>query len=173
MPRKCSICTHQQRTEIETMLAQGTSYRNVVAVYPDTTETSLHRHVKNHISKTIQKAADSRDIERGTDLLTQCEKLQQKALALLKEAEEQKDIRAATACIKEARSSLELYAKLSGQFPSEKIVHMIIPVLDSVVSVLKSELQYHPELLRRVKQRLLTEAGGHMENTTITIEGGQ
>lgn len=46
MPRKCSLCTHDRRTEIDAALANGMSYRNVAERF-GTSVTAAFRH-RNH-----------------------------------------------------------------------------------------------------------------------------
>jgi hypothetical protein len=49
MPRKCTICRHTKRREIEADLRAGLPYRNVARRY-DISPQALWRHWTNHVS---------------------------------------------------------------------------------------------------------------------------
>ena len=62
MPRKCSICTHPKREEIERAMLQGEPYRRISTDF-DASEEALRRHKKNdHIAEALVKSAQAKEI---------------------------------------------------------------------------------------------------------------
>jgi hypothetical protein len=66
------------------------------------------------MAKAVE-AREVRDVEHGDDLLGQLQFLNKKTLSILEEAESSGDRRVALAAIREARSNVELNAKLTGE----------------------------------------------------------
>ena len=48
MTRPCTICTHEQRNEIERAVVLQTRYRKIAALY-SVSESAISRHVRDHI----------------------------------------------------------------------------------------------------------------------------
>jgi hypothetical protein len=66
VPRTCTVCTHEDRYEIEERLAarQGT-YRGIARTYA-VSEDAVSRHVKGgHIAQLIKLAADAERAARA------------------------------------------------------------------------------------------------------------
>ena len=60
--RHCSICTHPERTQIESALLGGTmSFRSISARY-GMSKTSVARHVAEHMGAMIENAKQQREI---------------------------------------------------------------------------------------------------------------
>ncbi len=72
MPRKCSICYHPKRVEIDSALLRGDKLTKISTDFNVSTE-SLRRHKRNlHIGRAVLGADDEGQlIQRGTDLFTQ------------------------------------------------------------------------------------------------------
>jgi len=71
MPRKCSLCVHENREEIDQLIIRGEVSYSVIAERNGTTKASLSRH-KNHIEEHIVNAvnleireAQSKSIEKN------------------------------------------------------------------------------------------------------------
>lgn len=56
MPRRCSVCTHHERNAIDAALLAGEAGPAVAARY-GLNQSSLYRHVDNHLQATVAKAA--------------------------------------------------------------------------------------------------------------------
>lgn len=58
MPRRCSVCTHPRRTEIDAALIAGQG-GSAVALRYGLNQSSLYRHAENHLQKAIARAASA------------------------------------------------------------------------------------------------------------------
>lgn len=123
MARPCTVCTHPDHETIDRDLLSGTPYRAVGKRYGVGT-SAVFRHKRDHITKLMAEAVQARevrDLEHGGDMLDQLEFLNQKTLRILADAEEAGDRRGALAAIREARSTIELTAKLCGQIREQHL----------------------------------------------------
>ncbi|PXA67478.1 hypothetical protein [Cryobacterium arcticum] len=66
--RTCSICSHEERMVIESLILASRSYRSLSKRF-QVSEDSLGRHVRNHLSGEIKAAMQSSSIARTTDIL--------------------------------------------------------------------------------------------------------
>ncbi len=78
MPRKCSICFHDEAKAINLLLINGLPYRNIAKRF-DVDPAALYRHKKNHLAELLAKAGE----EKGSDLLLEVNKLWQDEQRLL------------------------------------------------------------------------------------------
>ena len=53
MSRPCSICTHSERLEIDRLLLQGTSYRDIAGRF-GLSKTAIFRHKESHIGTDLK-----------------------------------------------------------------------------------------------------------------------
>ena len=111
MPRKCSICSHPDRKEIDAALVNRASLRNIAKQF-GSSAAALHRHKRDHLPAVLAKAQEAAEVVRGDDLLAQVAELQRKALSILSTAERAGNLSAANGAIREARSCIELQAKM-------------------------------------------------------------
>ena len=107
MPKKCSICVHNKRKEIEGDILSGEPLRLVASEF-SVSEDALSRHKLHHLRQSLIKAQDIREVAMAGSLLEQLKSLQQKALELLAKAEAAGDYRGALAGVVAARGTLEV-----------------------------------------------------------------
>jgi len=112
MPRTCTICTHADRPAIDQALVSGEPYRHIANRF-GTSTASLQRHKKEHIPISLRTAQDAEEIAQADSLLDQIRELQARAMGILAKAEKAGDLRTALAAIGQARSVLELQAKMT------------------------------------------------------------
>lgn len=156
MSNRCKVCNHVQRIEIDQALVAGESLRSVAKRF-GIHYSSLSRH-KSHISEQLSKNFALREfqgLQHGQSVLQQIESLQEKALDLLTQAENAGDIKTAIQAVRETRGCIELIAKAIGQFTPEKILIQVEPVLNTLVMILKEEIQ-DDQTIKRVAERLKT-----------------
>ncbi len=170
--RACKVCNHEKIDEINRDLAAGQSYSAVSAKYGGLSCDSIGRHARGHLPEAMKQAAETTKAEHGESLFDEIQSLKNRVSKLMDVAEHNKDLRGAAAAAKELRQCLELIGKITGEYPNEKILHLVMPVMDNIVNILRSELYQYPELLTRIQHRLLAEAGGETAIPVITIEGG-
>lgn len=108
MPKRCSICVHKKRKEIDAAILEGDDLRSLSLRF-SVSAHSLSRHKRGgHIEAAIIRASQIQEIHLGDSLVEQLKALQQKALSLLTLAEDAGDYRTALAGVREARGSLEV-----------------------------------------------------------------
>jgi hypothetical protein len=115
MPRRCSVCTHPDRENIDEALVGATAISAISAKYRDISEDALGRHKANHLPAKLLVARAAAEVAHADTLLGQVSNIQERALAILAKAENAGDLRTALAAISQARQNLELLAKLAGE----------------------------------------------------------
>ncbi len=114
MPRRCTICEHHEREAIDRALVGETSNLSISSLF-GVSESAARRHKGNHLPATLAKAKEAEEVAHADDLLADVRGLQARTLAILETAELSYEHRTALAAIREARSNLELLAKLMGE----------------------------------------------------------
>jgi hypothetical protein len=84
VPRRCTICTHPQREEIDRALASGQPFRTIAVRY-GVSATSLKRH-RAHVQDAIQQAIEAKVVSVGASVLDRIRELNREARSLLEEA---------------------------------------------------------------------------------------
>jgi hypothetical protein len=159
VPRTCTVCGHASRAEIDAALVVGEPFRHIAARF-DTSTGALQRHKAEHLPTKLTKAQEAEEVAEADELLGQVRDLQERTLAILEAAEETRQHRTALAAIREARSNLELLAKLLGELDERPQVNVLIsPEWLELRAVIVAALEPHPEALRAVVGAL--EAGGN------------
>ncbi len=150
MPRSCTICEHPEREAIDRALVGDASNRSVASLY-DVSEAAVRRHKANHLPAKLVMATKAEEVAEADDLLEQARDLQARTLAVLEAAEETKQHRTALSAIREARSNLELLAKLLGELDERPVVNLhISPEWLELRTVIVGALEPHPEALSAV-----------------------
>ena len=111
MPRRCSICQHPERDEIDARLIGGQPLRNVAKQF-GVSVTALHRHKERHLPAHLRQAQGAEERLSADRLLADLQALQERALALLTKAEQAGDLRTALGGIREVRGCIETAARL-------------------------------------------------------------
>jgi hypothetical protein len=144
MPRKCSICNHPNRQDIDTDLVNNESFRIIADRYYISV-TSLQRH-KKHLPKDLVKSVKDRETLLADTLLDQIKSLQRKALKVLSVAEESGDLRVACMAIRETRGTLELLAKVTGEMDDRPQVNIhMAPEWVTLRTLILKTLEPFPE----------------------------
>lgn len=155
MPRRCSVCSLPEREEVDKAIVGGASNRSLASLY-DVSEAAIRRHASNHLPETLARAEEAREAAHGEDLLADVRDLQARTLAILEAAEGVRQHRTALSAIREARSNLELLAKLLGELNDSPTVNVLIsPQWIEVRSVVLDALSPYPEARWAVAGRLL------------------
>jgi hypothetical protein len=125
MPRVCTVCEHPSREAIDRALVGDTSNRSLASLY-DVSEAAVRRHKANHLPAKLVMAEQAAEIAEADNLLSQVRDLQSRTLAILEAAEASKQHRTALSAIREARSNLELLAKLLGELDDSPTVNILV-----------------------------------------------
>src|SRR5215471_4729358 len=116
MPRKCSLCIHDRREQIEQALLCGDSYR-IVAQRFAISRDAVGRH-RRHLPAALAHARELTEVVHGDSLVAQLHELTSEAQRLKAAAEKAGDYRGALAAVRELCRIVELIAKLSGELDS-------------------------------------------------------
>src|SRR5215213_323917 len=114
MPRSCTICSHEERYEIDGILVDRSKpYRDIARRY-DVSKDAISRHVSSgHISELIALAADAERAAQADTLLDRIEALQSRTEAALARAEGTDNYPAIFSRIREMRNNLELVGEIT------------------------------------------------------------
>jgi hypothetical protein len=145
MPRTCTVCGHPECEAIDRALVAGESTGKISGRYRTIDERALRRHRANHLPAALARAKEAEEVAVADDLLGQVRDLQERALAILDKAEGSGELRTALGAIREARSNLELLAKLLGELDERPINVLISPQWLELRTVIVTALEPHPQ----------------------------
>jgi hypothetical protein len=115
VPRKCSVCEHPKRQEIEQATLAGEAFSAIAQRYA-LSRDSVRRHKESgHIDAKLVAASEATEVAQADDLLQQLVGIRADADRIMRKAERAKDYRAAVSAIRELRGVLELWARLEGR----------------------------------------------------------
>jgi hypothetical protein len=137
-------------------LIAGEPYRSVANRYESLSQASVQRHSDNHLPATLAQAKEAEMVAHADDLLEQVRDLQVRTFAILEAAEASEQHRTALAAIKEARSNLELLAKLSGELQQEGTVNLhLSPEYLEVRTAILVAVEPYPEAAQAISRAML------------------
>ncbi len=128
MPRKCAVCGHKRRAEIDSALVGNEAYRTIAKRF-GVSESATFRHQRDHLPRTLLKAKEVEEIANADTLLADVRgaegragRLYGSAEQILRDALDEKDRRLALQAIRtavdvmgEARQYMELRGDLTGE----------------------------------------------------------
>ncbi len=145
MPRRCAVCTHPDKEAIDEALVGDAALSALAAIYR-VSDDSLSRHKAKHLPAKLVMAQAAEEVAQADDLLSQVQDLQSRTLAILEAAEGTEQHRTALSAIREARSNLELLAKLLGELDERPVVNLnVSPEWLELRAVIVGALEPHPE----------------------------
>lgn len=155
MPRTCTVCAHPEREAIDRALVAKTPNRRIASQH-DVTERAVRNHKANHLPAALAKSQEAREVAEADDLLAGVRDLQARTLAILEAAEGSSQHRTALSAIREARSNLELMAKLVGELDDRPQVNITLSAeWIEVRAVVLAALAPYPEARSAVAGSLL------------------
>jgi hypothetical protein len=161
MPRTCTVCAAGARAEIDRALVAGEPLRTIADRW-SVSKTALIRHKAEHLPVKLAKAQEAEEVAQADDLLDQVRGLQMRTLDILEAAEESRQHRTALAAIREARSNLELLAKLLGELDERPQVNILIsPEWLELRAVIVGALEPHPDARGAVLRAIEGVSNGH------------
>jgi hypothetical protein len=160
VPRSCTVCEHAERETIDRALVGDSSNLSVSSLF-GVSESAVRRHKANHLPAKLVMAQAAEEVAQADDLLGQLKDLQRRTLAILKAAESTNQHRTALSAIREARSNLELLAKLLGELDERPVVNLSLsPEWLELRAVIVTALRPHPDALSDVLRALESGANG-------------
>ena len=116
MGRRCSICTHNSRAEIDAALAVGAKYRDISRRY-EITLAAVGRHAATHLPLHLSRAVDAAEVAAADALLERLVDAEMQLTKLFHDAAEAGDWRAATGTVREIARLTELQARVNDSIP--------------------------------------------------------
>jgi hypothetical protein len=155
MPRPCSICVHPACHEIDMALVSGEPYRQVAKRF-EASDQAMYRHKQEHLPVVLAKAHAAKEVVLADSLLERINHLERRALAILETVEAAGAFETALRAIREARSCLEVCAKLRGELQQEGTTNITINAeWVAVRTVLLQALAPYPDARAAVAAALL------------------
>lgn len=162
--RKCGICTHEERAEIDRLLVRGgTSFRDISGRFGVST-SALSRHKNDHIPAALARAHDAGEAARAGDLLDRLAELDAIADKALAEAAAASDWGTVLRGIDTARRTSELRGKLTNELREGVVTVNVVqaPQWIELRTVILEALRPHPAVLDEVVEAVarVEEGGG-------------
>jgi hypothetical protein len=160
VPRRCTVCTHPERTDLDLALSDPSRAISQIAAKYGVSEDALSRHKANHlIPEMREKLTEDPDL-RDVDVLAEMKGLYARMKGHLERVEETDNWQAIKAFHSEARTDLELLAKLIGQLDERPVVNLLVsPEWLELRAVIVAALEPHPDARGAVLKAL--EGGGN------------
>lgn len=106
MSRACTVCSHKQRQEIDSLLVSGTEPIRTISDRFGVSTASLKRHkAGGHVARKISKSAEARDRLDAGKLLDILDDLLVEARNTIADAKQSGDHRVRLAAVREARET--------------------------------------------------------------------
>src|SRR5215218_6949329 len=154
MPRKCSVCTHDERHAIDVALVQRDAYRTIADRH-SLSQTALKRHAKEHLPELLVKAKDAAEIAEADSLLERVEGLYKRTEAILEAAEKDSEWPLALAAIRECRGNLELLGRVTKELENAPTFNLALnPEYLEARAIIVRALDPYPEARQAVADAL-------------------
>lgn len=158
MARACTICTNPKRSEIELSVANGVSNRRIASQY-GMSETSVRRHMAEHIKQAAKEQQAKLDEAKTLDVLKQLQAINATTLRILQAAQANpKTYGLALQAIDRVQKQIELQAKLLGDLNEGTQVDIHLdPQWVNMRELIFRALEAFPEARRALAQVLYEE----------------
>jgi hypothetical protein len=158
MSRVCTVCSHEDHFDIDTILVdRSASYRDIAERFA-LSKTAVSRHVTGgHISELLSLAADAERSAQADTLLDRIEDLQARTLAILEASEETREHGTALSAIREARRNLELIGEVTKELNRTPTLNLHlnaewIELRTAIVEALEPHLEARESVLRAIER---------------------
>ena len=160
MPRRCTVCTHDQREAIDQALTSQAPYRDIARRY-GVSKDALWRHHDDHLPAVLRRAQEHQEDRHALDIVQQLRAINAASLEVLAAARRTGDREYVLKAVDRVQKQIELQAKLLGEISDQPQVNIIVtPEWYALRSVLLAALTPYPEARVAVAERLLAlEAG--------------
>jgi len=163
MPRRCSVCDHPDRREIDhALVTRSASYRAIARHY-SVSKDAVSRHTKEHLPVLLAKGHEAELMSEADALLMDIKKLQDRTLLMLQKAEKADDLRTALVAVSQARQNLALLVELRGALDRRPQMNVLIssPEWQELKALLLGVLDAHPLAKADVVQAIETTKEGN------------
>lgn len=139
---------------INERILTGFSVRKIAEEF-DVDRMAVQRHREGHLPRDMVKSKQLQEMEQADKLLERVEGLYDKALDLMAKAEADGKFQPAVSAIKEARSNLELIARLVGELKTGTHINLTYsPQYVELRQILVNTLEPFPEVRDKVVKAL-------------------
>lgn len=150
MPRKCTVCKHKKRKEIDTAIQNSVAY-GILAVKYNLTDRALGGHYNNHLKPIIEQANNAAEKSLVNKILKFREEVNYKSLEKVKYAQHKiigelefaDNVSERIAIIKEFRGWFQEEAKLLGAYTKERENPATI---EKLAEVINDYIKENPEM---------------------------
>jgi hypothetical protein len=162
MSRVCTVCGHEQRYDIDTILVcRSKPYRDIARQY-GVSKDAVARHVSGgHISELIALAANAEQASRADTLLDRLEALQSRTEAALAKAESSDNLFATFRGIGEMRHNLTLIGEITKELDRTPTLNLHLhPEWVELRTAILVALRPHPEVREGVLRAIRSVDNG-------------
>ena len=158
MSRRCTICIHPERHEIDKALVAGRTYRAIAEKYR-TSKTSLFRHKHDHLPVHIAKAAEIVEADDALDVVQQLRAINAACLEVLTKARASGRHETMLRAVDRIHRQIELQARLLGDLHEGRSVNIVVlPEWQRMRARVVTAVDAYPEA-RKAVIRALSDAG--------------
>jgi len=148
--KKCSVCQHPDVQLINERMLTGVSIRKIAEEF-NLGRESVQRHRHNHLPHELVKSKKMAELNAADSLIERIENLYAQAIRVMELAERDGKYAPAVSAIQQARSSLELLAKISGELKTGTTINLTYsPQWVQLRTVLVDTLHDYPEVQTKV-----------------------
>lgn len=164
MPRRCTVCLHPKRTEVDKALVANRTFRSIA---DDTglSEAALKRHAKSHLPTWLAKAnapvdpvaneqrlveyhqeREAQDTREAIDAMAQLKAINAACLEVLRKAREAEDHSILLRAVDRIAKQIELQARLLGEIQDGQTVNVaVLPEWHGIRQRILDALRSFPE----------------------------
>jgi hypothetical protein len=144
VPRRCTICHHEEREAIERDILEKVPGREIAKRYESLSQGAVQRHTDNHMAETLAKSRDVAEISDAERLQAELEQVKADVHRLKAKAEEEGDIRTALMGCDRALKALDLQARVAQLIQTAPTVNVLVsPEWVELRTVIVAALEPH------------------------------
>jgi hypothetical protein len=163
IPRLCTICCHEGRFNIDTILVdRSRSYRDIARQF-GVSKDAVSRHVsEGHISELLTLAADAQRAAQADTLLDRMEALQRRVATFLSRVEETDNYSATLGAFRELRANFELIGEVTKELDRTPTFNLHMnPEWIELRTLVVRALEPHPDARESFLQAIEGVGDGH------------
>jgi hypothetical protein len=154
LPRRCTICAHDERHAIDVALVGREPYRAIARQY-GVSKDALSRHTQEHLPELLARAKDAVEVAEADSLLSRVEGLYKRTETILTAAESNSEWGTALQAIRECRGNLELLGRVTKELESATTFNLHLnPEWLELRAVIVTALESHPDARESVLRAL-------------------
>lgn len=162
MPRVCTICTHEKRSDIEAALVGGGTFRNTAKRF-SVSPTALFRHGRDHLPRRLVEAQKQDDLGQAIDVVRQLRAINAACLEVLQKSRQSGKDSLSLRAVDRIHRQIELQARLLGELQEGPTVNVLVaPEWQQIRQVILVALEPHPAARTAVVEALkgVSDDGG-------------